>query len=63
MYTKMTTYERIAEKLLKGQPKAKPFCQLIGNKFMTGTKSLHQTKQSRLWRLFWRLKFDRKSKV
>jgi hypothetical protein len=63
MYTKMTTYERIAEKLLKGQPKAKPFGKLIGNKFMTGTQSLHRTKQSRLWRLFWRLKFDRKSKV
>lgn len=63
MYIKMSTYERIAEKLLKGQPKAKPFGMLIGNKFMTGTQSLHRTKQSRLWRLFWRLKFDRKSKV
>jgi hypothetical protein len=63
MYTKMTTYERISEKLLKGQSKPKIFGQLIGNKFMTGTQSLHRTKQSRLWRLFWRLKFDRKSKV
>ncbi len=63
MYTKMTTYERIAEKLLKGQPKAKRFGLFDGKRFWTGTKSLHRTKQSRIWRLFWRLKFDRKSKV
>jgi hypothetical protein len=60
MYTKMTTYERIAEKLLKGQPKAKPFGRMEeGGRFWTGTKSLHRTKQSRLWRLFWRLKQNR----
>lgn len=56
MYTKMSTYERISEKLLKGQPKAKPFGKLIGNKFMTGIQSLHWTKQSRAWQLFWRIK-------
>jgi hypothetical protein len=63
MYTKMTTYERISEKLLKGQPEAKPFGKLIGNKFMTGAQSLHRTKQSRLWRLFWRLKQNRMPKI
>jgi hypothetical protein len=62
MYYKMTTYERIGQKLLKGQPKAKPFGMLIGNTFVTGTKSLHRTKQSRLWRLFWRLKQNRMPK-
>jgi len=59
MHTKMSTYERISEKLLKGQPKAKPFGKLIGNTFVTGTKSLHWTPQSRRWQLFWRLKFNR----
>jgi hypothetical protein len=63
MYAKMTTYERISEKLLKGQPKAKPFGKLVDGRFLTGTRSLHRTKQSRIWRLFWRLKIDRKSKV
>jgi len=53
---KMSTYERVAERLLKGQPKAKPFGKLIGKKFVTGTQSLHWTKQSRNWQLFWRIK-------
>jgi hypothetical protein len=55
------TYERIAEILLKGQPKAKPFGRLEGNKFVTGTKSLHRTPQSRRWRLFLRLKAQRQN--
>ena len=54
-------YERTAEKLLKGQTKAKPFGRLIGNTFVTGTRSLHLTPQSRRWRLFWRLKNCRKA--
>jgi hypothetical protein len=49
--------QRIAEKLLRGQPKAKPFGKLIGGRFYTGTKSLHKTKQSRALQLFWRIKF------
>lgn len=60
---KMTTYERIADKLLKDQPKAKPFGKLVGNRFSTGHKSLHWTKQSRTWRLFWRLKQNRMLKT
>jgi hypothetical protein len=49
--------QRTAEKLLRGQPKAKPFGKLIGGRFYTGTKSLHLTKQSRALQLFWRIKF------
>jgi hypothetical protein len=49
-------YERTAQRLLRGQPKPKPFGKLVGGKFLTGTKSLHKTRQSRTWRLFWRLK-------
>lgn len=63
MYSKLSTYERIAQNLLKGQPKAKPFGMLIGNTFVTGTQSLHRTKQSRNWRLFWRLKQNRIPKI
>ena len=62
MSIKLSYYERIAVKLLKGQPKPKPFGKLIGNKFMRGHKSLHWTKQSRMWRLFWRLKQNRMPK-
>ena len=62
MYYKMTTYERVSEKLLKGQPKAKPFGKLIDGKFLTGTKSLHWTKQSRNLQLFWRIKKCYKTK-
>jgi len=50
------TYERIAEGLLKGQRRPEPFCALIWPRFYVGTQSLHRTKQSRNWRLFWRIK-------
>jgi hypothetical protein len=59
MLVKMSTYERVSERLLKGQPRAKPFGKLINGRFITGTKSLHRTKQSRTWQLFWRLKQNR----
>ena len=49
-------YERVSQRLLRGQPKAKPFGKLVGNKFITGTQSLHLTPQSRRWRMFWRMK-------
>jgi hypothetical protein len=52
-----TNSQRTAEKLMRGQPKAKPFGKLIGGRFYTGTKSLHKTKQSRALQLFWRIKF------
>jgi hypothetical protein len=47
---------RVARKLLKGQPKAKPTAKCINGRLITGTKSLHKTKQSRAWQLFWRIK-------
>lgn len=53
------SYERTANRLLRGQPKPKPFCQLVNGRFVTGTQSLHRTRQSRTWRLFWRLKGKR----
>ena len=48
----MKTYERTLIRLLKGQPKAKPFGKLINGRFVTGTLSLHRTPQSRAWRRF-----------
>ena len=48
----MKTYERTMIKLLKGQPKAKPFGRMIGGKWLTGTLSLHRTRQSVAWRRF-----------
>jgi hypothetical protein len=52
-------YERIAERLLRGQPKPQRFGMLVGHHFWTGHKSQHRTRQSRTWRLFWRLKAQR----
>lgn len=52
-------YERIAERLLRGQPKTKRFGMLVGHHFWTGHQSLHRTPQSRRWRLFWRIKLVR----
>ena len=51
----MLEYERVMIKLLKGQPKAKPFGRLVNGKFMTGTLSLHRTKQSLAWQRFIRI--------
>jgi len=51
----MLEYERTLIKLLKGQPKPKPFGRLIGGKFLTGTLSLHRTKQSLAWQKFIRI--------
>jgi len=48
----MKTYERTLIRLLKGQPRAKPFGKLIDGRFVTGTLSLHRTPQSRAWRRF-----------
>jgi len=56
------TYERVSQRLLRGQPKPKPFGRVMGNKFLIGTQSLHRTPQSRRWQLFWRMK-NRKPKI
>ncbi len=53
------TYERIAQSLLKGQPKPKRTAKFVDGKLLTGTASLHRTPQSRRWQLFWRLKHNR----
>ena len=53
------TYERIAETLLCGQPKPRKIAYFEGGRLLTGTASLHRTPQSRRWRLFWRLKYNR----
>lgn len=49
-------YERVTRKLLKNQPKPKPFCMFIDGKFLTGTQSLHRTPAARMWRTFLRMK-------
>lgn len=49
-------YERISQRLLRGQPKPKRYGRVFEGKFLTGTKSLHRTPQSRRWRMFWRIK-------
>lgn len=56
-YTKETTYERIANRLISKQcNKKQTFGMLYQGKFLRGTKSKHRTLVSRTWRLFWRLK-------
>jgi len=52
----LASYQRIAANLLKGQRKPAPFCYFDGLYLERGTQSLHLTKQSRNWRLFWRIK-------
>jgi hypothetical protein len=56
---RLTPYEQVAARLLRGQPKAKPFGKLVDGRFLTGTQSLHRTTQSVKWRTFWRLKQQR----
>ena len=53
---RMTYREQVAERLFKGMPKAKPFGRLINGRFVTGTLSLHTTKQAVNWRAFNRLR-------
>ena len=54
-------YERIAQTLLRGQPKPQRFARVWEGRLLTGTKSLHRTPQSRRWRMFWRLKSQRQT--
>ena len=60
---RLSAYERIAETLLRGQPKPKRFASVWEGRLLTGTKSLHRTPQSRRWRTFWRLKAQRQTSV
>lgn len=50
------TYERIAEKLLKGLGRAPRKNSVVNGRLVIGTASLHRTKQARIWRTFWRIK-------
>ena len=53
------SYERIAENLLSKQvQKPGPFIVFDEKtgKLLRGTKSLHRTPVSRVWRTFWRIK-------
>jgi hypothetical protein len=52
----LSSYERTAEKLLKGIPKAKAMGFFFGGVFLTGSTSTHTSKQALRWRLFWRIK-------
>lgn len=58
-----STYDRIAEKLLKGQPKPRKIAQFIDGKVVHGHDTLHRTPQSRRWRLFWRIKWRKQTRL
>lgn len=53
-------YERTAQKLLKGIPKNKPFCKVVGGKLLVGVRTTHRSSQGRAFNLFWRIKNKRK---
>jgi hypothetical protein len=50
------TYQKVSQRLLKGQPKPKRCGSVYNGRFLTGIKSLHRTPQSRRWQMFWRMK-------
>ena len=53
---KLTPYELVSHRLLKGMPKPKPFGKLIDGRWFTGHQSLHKTPQGVRYNRFWRLK-------
>ena len=56
------SYERTAQKLLKGLngiPKRKPFCKVVVGRLLVGVSTTHRTRQGRAWNLFWRIKQER----
>lgn len=59
MHVKLNSYQRTSEKLLNHQIKPKVFAVFENGRLHIGTQSLHRTAQSRVWRLFWRLKQQR----
>ena len=56
-YLKYSSYERVANSLLRNQPKAKLFGRVRHDRLITGTLSLHRTSAAHMWRTFWRIKF------
>ena len=57
---KLSNLERVAEKLFRNQPKAKPFGMFFDGHFNTGTQSLHRTTASRMYRTILRIRGNRK---
>lgn len=53
---RLTPYEKVSERLLRGMPRPRPFGKLVDGRFFTGHKSQHRTPQAVKWRQFWRLK-------
>jgi hypothetical protein len=49
-------YERVAQNLLKGLPRPRPYGRLVNGQFLTGHQSQHRTQQAVRWRQFWRIK-------
>lgn len=60
MYIYRSAYERVSARLLRNQPKPKPYCKFENGKLLVGTESLHKTGPARIFRLFWRLKYNRR---
>ena len=54
------SYERTAQKLLKGMCSDIPFCKVVNGRLLVGVRTTHQTPQGRAFNLFWRIKQDRK---
>lgn len=55
----MKTYEKTAQRLLRGIPKPRPFGKMVDGRWLTGHKSLHRTPQGVKWNRFWMLKYRR----
>lgn len=55
----LSPYERVSQQLLRGIPKPRPFGKLVDGRWLTGTRSLHKTRQGMKWNQFWRLKAQR----
>jgi hypothetical protein len=53
------TYEKTAERLLRGQLPGKPVGKLRGNRFVVYENTQALTPQGCRWRMFWRMKKPR----
>lgn len=47
--------ERVQQRLLRGMPRARTMCRLVGNRFRRCQASLHKTRQGVKFRAFVRL--------
>jgi hypothetical protein len=57
------SYNRTAQKLLEGVPATKkPYCKVINGRLVVGVRTTHKSSyNARMWNLFWRLKFGKKT--